>query len=189
MTRRDLESAVGDAWLGFDCGSTTIKAALLDADGNLLYSFYDSNKGDPLTAALGVLKDIYARKHPDLVIRAAAATGYGSALLTAALRLDIDEVETVAHFTAAAFFEPRVSFILDIGGQDIKCMRIRNGVIDRINLNEACSAGCGSFIENFAESLNMPLADFVNEALYAGSPVDLGTRCTVFMNSKVKQAQ
>ncbi len=189
VTRRDLESAVGDAWLGFDCGSTTIKAALLDADGNLLYSFYDSNKGDPLTAALGVLKDIYARKHPDLVIRAAAATGYGSALLTAALRLDIDEVETVAHFTAAAFFEPRVSFILDIGGQDIKCMRIRNGVIDRINLNEACSAGCGSFIENFAESLNMPLADFVNEALYAGSPVDLGTRCTVFMNSKVKQAQ
>lgn len=187
--RRDLAAASGDAWLGFDCGSTTIKAALLDAEGNLLYTFYDSNRGDPLRAALGVLAEIYARKRPDLTIRAAAATGYGSALLTAALRLDADEVETVAHFTAARFFEPRVSFILDIGGQDIKCMRIRNGVIDRINLNEACSAGCGSFIENFAESLNMPLADFVDHALRAASPVDLGTRCTVFMNSKVKQAQ
>ena len=187
--RRDLATAEGDAGLGFDCGSTTIKAALLDADGNLLYSFYDSNKGDPLTAALGVLRDIYSQKRPGLTIRAAAATGYGSALLAAALRLDVDEVETVAHFTAARFFEPRVSFILDIGGQDIKCMRIRNGVIDRINLNEACSAGCGSFIENFAESLNMPLADFVDHALRAASPVDLGTRCTVFMNSKVKQAQ
>ena len=187
--RRDLATSEGDAWLGFDCGSTTIKAALLDADGNLLYSFYDSNKGDPLTAALGVLRDIYSQKRPGLTIRAAAATGYGSALLAAALRLDVDEVETVAHFTAARFFEPRVSFILDIGGQDIKCMRIRNGVIDRINLNEACSAGCGSFIENFAESLNMPLADFVDHALRAASPVDLGTRCTVFMNSNVKQAQ
>ena len=184
-----LEEATGDAWLGFDCGSTTIKAALIDAEGRLLYSFYEANKGDPLTAALGVLAEIYRRKGPGLTIRAAAATGYGSALLSAALRLDVDEVETVAHFTAASFFEPKVSFILDIGGQDIKCMRVRDGAIDRISLNEACSAGCGSFIENFAESLAMPLGDFVTAALAARSPVDLGTRCTVFMNSKVKQAQ
>ncbi|MBD5647128.1 MAG: 2-hydroxyglutaryl-CoA dehydratase [Desulfovibrio sp.] len=184
-----LEEAEGDAWLGFDCGSTTIKAALIDGEGRLLYSFYEANKGDPLSAALGVLAEIYRRKKPGLTIRAAAATGYGSALLTAALRLDVDEVETVAHFTAASFFEPKVSFILDIGGQDIKCMRVREGVIDRISLNEACSAGCGSFIENFAESLAMPLPDFVAAALNARSPVDLGTRCTVFMNSKVKQAQ
>lgn len=184
-----LEEAEGDAWLGFDCGSTTIKAALIDTQGRLLYSFYEANKGDPLTAALGVLAEIYHRKRPGLTLRAAAATGYGSALLTAALHLDADEVETVAHFTAASFFEPQVSFILDIGGQDIKCMRVREGAIDRISLNEACSAGCGSFIENFAESLHMPLADFVAAALAAPSPVDLGTRCTVFMNSKVKQAQ
>ena len=184
-----LEEAEGDAWLGFDCGSTTIKAALIDGEGRLLYSFYEANKGDPLSAALGVLAEIYRRKKPGLTIRAAAATGYGSALLTAALRLDVDEVETVAHFTAASFFEPKVSFILDIGGQDIKCMRVREGVIDRISLNEACSAGCGSFIENFAESLAMPLPEFVAAALSARSPVDLGTRCTVFMNSKVKQAQ
>ena len=184
-----LDEAEGDAWLGFDCGSTTIKAALINAEGKLLYSFYEANKGDPLNAALGVLNAIYRRKKPGLVIRAACATGYGSALLNAALRLDADEVETVAHFAAAAFFEPKVSFILDIGGQDIKCMRVRDGVIDRISLNEACSAGCGSFIENFAESLHMPLSDFVDSALAARSPVDLGTRCTVFMNSKVKQAQ
>ena len=120
VTRLPLEDATGDAWLGFDCGSTTIKAALIDAEGRLLYSFYEANKGDPLTAALGVLADIYRRKRPGLAIRAAAATGYGSALLTAALRLDIDEVETVAHFTAASFFEPKVSFILDIGGQDMR---------------------------------------------------------------------
>jgi len=186
---RDLETATGDAWLGFDSGSTTIKAVLLDATGNILFTFYGPNKGDPLAAALAVLKEIYARKSPELTIKASAATGYGSALLCAALRLDVDEVETVAHFTASRFFEPRVSFILDIGGQDIKCMHISDGVIDRIQLNEACSAGCGSFIENFAESLNMPLADFVREAIAAKAPVDLGTRCTVFMNSKVKQAQ
>lgn len=189
VPQKKLEECSGDAWLGFDSGSTTIKAALIDAEGNLLYSFYGPNKGDPLAAALAILKEINIRKRPDLDIVAAAATGYGSALLAAALRLDIDEVETVAHFKAAHFFEPRVSFILDIGGQDIKCMRIRNGVIQRIQLNEACSAGCGSFIENFAESLGIPLSEFIDEALAAAVPVDLGTRCTVFMNSKVKQAQ
>ncbi len=189
VVRQPLEACCGDAWLGFDSGSTTIKAALIDANGSLLYSSYGPNKGDPLRAAVAILKEIYARKRPGLRIKSACVTGYGSGLLTAGLCADIDEVETVAHFTAARFFEPHVSFILDIGGQDIKCMRIRDGAISRIQLNEACSAGCGSFIENFADSLQMPLPQFVEEALQAKKPVDLGTRCTVFMNSKVKQAQ
>jgi len=184
-----LEEAVGDAWLGFDSGSTTFKAALIDQHGRLLYSSYGSHKADPLGAALRVLREIYTRKQPGLNILSTAVTGYGSGLLMAALRADVDEVETVAHFTGAKFFDPEVSFILDIGGQDIKCMRIRGGVVDRIQLNEACSAGCGSFIENFADSLNMSLGDFVEAALAARRPVDLGTRCTVFMNSKVRQAQ
>ncbi|MDR1659876.1 MAG: 2-hydroxyglutaryl-CoA dehydratase, partial [Desulfovibrio sp.] len=189
VARASLEKSVGEAWLGFDSGSTTIKAVLMDAEGRLVYSWYGANKGEPLAAAIQILKDIYARKNADLVIRAAAVTGYGSALLCAALRTDIDEVETVAHYAAARFFNPDVSFILDIGGQDIKCMRVNGGVITRIQLNEACSAGCGSFIENFADSLQMPLTQFVQAALKARKPVDLGTRCTVFMNSKVKQAQ
>lgn len=186
---KSLEEAAGEAWLGFDSGSTTMKAVLLDADGNILFSSYGPNKGDPLTAAREILTAIYAQKSKDLTIRFAAATGYGSALLSAALGVDIDEVETVAHYKAASYFEPRVSFILDIGGQDIKCLRIKEGAITRIQLNEACSAGCGSFIENFAESLSMPLTDFVETALAAKRPTDLGTRCTVFMNSKVKQVQ
>lgn len=186
---KKLEECSGDAWLGFDSGSTTIKAVLIDRNANILYSSYSSNRGDPLNAAVDILKEIYARKRDNLTIRAAAVTGYGSSLLAAGLGADFDEVETVAHFTAARFFEPKVSFILDIGGQDIKCMWIRNGIISRIQLNEACSAGCGSFIENFAGSLQMPLEEFVEAALRARAPVDLGTRCTVFMNSKVRQAQ
>ncbi len=184
-----LEKYEGDAWLGLDSGSTTIKAALIDGAGRLLYSFYGPNRGDPLSSALEILREIYARRRPGLFIRASAVTGYGSGLLTAGLRADIDEVETVAHYAGARFFLPQVSYVLDIGGQDIKCMRIRGGAIDRIQLNEACSAGCGSFIETFAKSLNMPLEQFVEAALSARAPVDLGTRCTVFMNSKVKQAQ
>ncbi|MBQ7584789.1 MAG: 2-hydroxyacyl-CoA dehydratase [Desulfovibrionaceae bacterium] len=184
-----LEDARGDAWLGFDSGSTTIKAVLIDKDGHILYEYYASNKGDPLKAAQAILSEIYERKSKNLVIKGSGATGYGSGLLAKALRLDVDEVETIAHYTAAAFFEPRVSFILDIGGQDIKCLRVRKEAIDRIALNEACSSGCGSFIENLAESLHIPLKDFVQAALEAKNPVDLGTRCTVFMNSKVKQAQ
>ena len=184
-----LEDAKGRAWLGFDSGSTTIKAVLIDDGGQILYEYYASNRGDPLKAALGVLTEIYRRKSPELTICGAGATGYGSGLLAQALHLDVDEVETVAHYTAAAFFEPRVSFVLDIGGQDIKCLHVRHEAIDRISLNEACSSGCGSFIENFADSLQIPLKDFVAAALRAKSPVDLGTRCTVFMNSKVKQAQ
>ncbi|MDR3176894.1 MAG: acyl-CoA dehydratase activase-related protein [Desulfovibrio sp.] len=189
LARASLEDYSGDAWLGIDSGSTTIKGVLLDAENRLLYSFYGPNQGDPLSAAVAVLKDIYARRAPGMEIRACAVTGYGSGLLAAGIRADIDEVETVAHFTGARFFQPKVSYILDIGGQDIKCMRVRQGAIDRIQLNEACSAGCGSFIETFAKSLDMPLDQFVDEALSAGRPVDLGTRCTVFMNSKVKQAQ
>ncbi|MBQ7738511.1 MAG: 2-hydroxyacyl-CoA dehydratase [Desulfovibrionaceae bacterium] len=189
LTHMLLEDAKGRAWLGFDSGSTTIKAVLIDDAGQILYEYYASNRGDPLKAALAVLAEIYRRKSDDLVIAGSGATGYGSGLLAQALHLDVDEVETVAHYTAAAFFEPRVSFVLDIGGQDIKCLHVRNEAIDRISLNEACSSGCGSFIENFADSLQIPLKDFVIAALQAKTPVDLGTRCTVFMNSKVKQAQ
>lgn len=185
----NLEEAGGPAWLGFDSGSTTLKAVLIDEQGRLIYSWYGSNRGAPLAAAVDIMQDIYRRKPPDLHIRAACATGYGSALLTAALRLDEDEVETVAHFTAARYFDPEVSFILDIGGQDIKCMRTGHGAIERISLNEACSAGCGSFIENFSQSLGISLDEFVHAAISARTPADLGTRCTVFMNSRVKQAQ
>ena len=189
VTLYPLERAHGSAWLGFDSGSTTLKAALIDAKGRLLYSHYGPNQGTPLKAAVKVLEEIYAKKNLDLCIEATAVTGYGSALLKAGLCADIDEVETVSHLTAARFFEPSVSFILDIGGQDIKCMYIKNGVIDQIQLNEACSAGCGSFLENFSASLGISLPGFVELAMNAQSPVDLGTRCTVFMNSKVKQAQ
>jgi predicted CoA-substrate-specific enzyme activase len=189
LPRASLEDCAGDAWLGMDSGSTTIKAVLLDDQKRLLYSFYGPNQGEPLQSAAAVLRDIYARSGRGMKIRACAVTGYGSGLLAAGLRADIDEVETVAHFTGARFFRPEVSYILDIGGQDIKCMRVRSGSIDRIQLNEACSAGCGSFVETFARSLGMPLDRFVEEALRARKPVDLGTRCTVFMNSKVKQAQ
>ena len=189
VTHYPLEQSSGSAWLGFDSGSTTLKATLIDEKGRLLYSYYGPNLGNPLSAAVRVLEEIYARKMPDLEIKGTAVTGYGSALLSAGLLADFDEVETVAHLTAARFFEPDVDFILDIGGQDIKCLYIRHGAIDQIQLNEACSAGCGSFLENFAASLNISLADFVDLALSAEKPVDLGTRCTVFMNSKVKQAQ
>ena len=184
-----LEEYEGPAFLGIDSGSTTIKAVLIDNQSRLLYSYYGANNGDPFTIALKILKEIYSRKKESLYIHAAAATGYGSALLKAGLKLDIDEVETVAHCTAATFFAPKATFVLDIGGQDIKCMSLKNGAIEQIGLNEACSAGCGSFIENFAKSLNMELPKFVESALTAKNPVDLGTRCTVFMNSKVKQAQ
>lgn len=185
----ELEKASGKAWLGIDSGSTTIKAVLIDENGRILYSHYNSNKGEPLLSAVAILKEIYERKQPTLKIVSSCVTGYGSALLSSALRIAHDEVETIAHFSAARFFEPDVSFILDIGGQDIKCMKIKNGRIVSIQLNEACSAGCGSFIENFADSLKIPLSRFVELALDAQNPVDLGTRCTVFMNSKVKQVQ
>lgn len=187
--RASLEEHRGDVFLGFDMGSTTTKAVCVDAEGRILHTFYGSNQGAPLQVAIGILRDIYARLPEGARIAASGVTGYGSALVRAALGVDLEEVETVAHWTAARFFLPHVTYVLDIGGQDIKCLHIRDGIIDRIQLNEACSSGCGSFVETFAASLNMALPEFVEQALHAPRPIDLGTRCTVFMNSRVKQAQ
>jgi predicted CoA-substrate-specific enzyme activase len=189
VKRRELSSFQGNCYLGIDAGSTTTKAALIDEDGNLLYSFYGSNGGSPLKSALKILKDLYSKLPLGAKLRNSAVTGYGEGLIKAALSVDIGEVETVAHYKAAEFFYPGVDFILDIGGQDMKCLKIKNGVIDSIMLNEACSSGCGSFIETFAHSLNMEVKDFAEAALHSKKPVDLGSRCTVFMNSKVKQSQ
>lgn len=187
--RADITTASGDLFLGFDIGSTTFKAALVDRHGCIYYSHYSNSQGNPLQLAVSVLKDIYVRLPDTARIVYSGATGYGGGLIKSALHLDIEEVETIAHYQAARHLYPKVSFILDIGGQDMKCLHVHNGVIDRIMLNEACSAGCGVFIETFAKSLGMDSAAFAREALLAEHPVDLGSRCTVFMNSKVKQAQ
>ena len=187
--RADISTARGELFLGFDIGSTTFKAALIDRHGCIYYSHYGNSQGNPLALAVSVLKDIYAQLPQGANIAHTGATGYGGGLIKAALHLDIEEVETIAHYQAARHLFPKVSFILDIGGQDMKCLHVNNGVIDRIMLNEACSAGCGVFIETFAKSLGMNSGSFAQEALLAAYPVDLGSRCTVFMNSKVKQAQ
>ncbi|MCR5509252.1 MAG: 2-hydroxyacyl-CoA dehydratase [Lachnospiraceae bacterium] len=179
----------GKCFLGIDAGSTTTKAALVSEDGSLLYSFYSNNNGNPLATTIRAVKEIYSLLPPGASIVHSCSTGYGEALIKAALMLDDGEVETVAHYYAAAFFEPGVDCILDIGGQDMKCIKIKNKTVDSVLLNEACSSGCGSFIETFAKSLNYSVTDFAKEALFAEHPIDLGTRCTVFMNSKVKQAQ
>ena len=179
----------GNVFLGIDAGSTTTKTAVIAEDGTLLYSFYSSNNGDPLATAIQSLNEIYTIMPEDTTIVRTCSTGYGEALIKAALNLDEGEVETVSHYFAAAFFDPEVECILDIGGQDMKCIKIKNGTVDSVQLNEACSSGCGSFIETFAKSLNYSVVDFASEALFAPHPIDLGTRCTVFMNSKVKQAQ
>lgn len=179
----------GKAFLGIDSGSTTTKVALIGEKGELLYDFYGNNKGDPLNIIKDVLQTVYQQLPAGVTIAKVATTGYGEHLIKAAFRADIGEVETVAHYKAAEFLLPGVEFILDIGGQDMKCLYVRDGVINSIILNEACSAGCGSFIEMFSRSLNLPVADFSRRALLAKRPMDLGTRCTVFMNSKVKQAQ
>ncbi len=184
-----LEDYHGKAYLGIDAGSTTTKIALVGEDGSLLYSFYSNNDGSPLKTAIRSLKEIYSILPADVSIVRSCSTGYGEALLKAAFLLDDGEVETVAHYYAAAFFDPDVDCILDIGGQDMKCIKIKNQTVDSVMLNEACSSGCGSFIETFAKSLNYSVQDFAKEALFAPHPIDLGTRCTVFMNSKVKQAQ
>jgi predicted CoA-substrate-specific enzyme activase len=184
-----LESYEGNCYLGVDAGSTTTKVALIDEDGNLLYSFYSSNNGSPLATTIKAIKEIYSKLSPKAKIVSSCSTGYGEALIKAALMLDDGEVETVSHFYAAAFFDPDVDCIIDIGGQDMKCIKIKNQTVDSVQLNEACSSGCGSFIETFAKSLNYSVEDFAKEALFAKHPIDLGTRCTVFMNSKVKQAQ
>ncbi|MGF0017063.1 acyl-CoA dehydratase activase-related protein [Sporofaciens sp. SGI.106] len=186
---KDLASYHGKAFLGIDAGSTTTKAALVGEDGTLLYSFYHNNDGDPLGTTITAIKDIYSQLPEDVEIVHSCSTGYGEALIKAALMLDEGEVETVSHYYAASFFEQDVDCILDIGGQDMKCIKIKNQTVDSVQLNEACSSGCGSFIETFAKSLNYTVEDFAHEALFAKNPIDLGTRCTVFMNSKVKQAQ
>lgn len=186
---KDLASYRGNCFLGIDAGSTTTKVALVAEDGSLLYSFYSSNDGSPLKTAIRSIKEIYKLLPQNVHIVRSCSTGYGEALLKSAFLLDDGEVETVAHYNAAAFFNPNVDCILDIGGQDMKCIKIKNQTVDSVQLNEACSSGCGSFIETFAKSLNYSVEEFAKAALFANHPIDLGTRCTVFMNSKVKQAQ
>lgn len=189
VKKGDLSSYSGSAYLGIDAGSTTTKTALIDEDGNLLYSSYGSNMGNPLESTIQALKDMYGKLNSKTKIVNSTVTGYGENLLKAALKVDIGEVETIAHYKAANFFLPGVDFVLDIGGQDMKSLKVKNGVIESVMLNEACSSGCGSFIEIFARSLNMDVQEFAKAATVSMCPVDLGTRCTVFMNSRVKQAQ
>ncbi len=185
----DADAYHGDAYLGIDAGSTTTKLVLITPDGGMLYTYYASNGGNPVAVVLEQLKEIYSRFGDRIIIKGSAATGYGEDLIKNAFNIDFGLVETVAHYDAAAHFNPQVDFIIDIGGQDMKCFKIRNGAIDSILLNEACSSGCGSFIETFAKALDYSIADFAKIGLFAEKPVDLGSRCTVFMNSSVKQAQ
>ena len=189
VTQGDLSKYEGDCFLGIDAGSTTTKLALVGDDGTLLYSFYSNNNGSPIETTKRAVKEIRDLLPPAAHIVRSCSTGYGESLLKSALMLDEGEVETIAHYYAASFFEPEVDCILDIGGQDMKCIKIRNHTVDNVLLNEACSSGCGSFIETFANSLNYSVKDFAQVALSAKHPVDLGSRCTVFMNSNVKQAQ
>lgn len=189
VKKGNLENYKGKAFLGIDAGSTTTKIALINENGELIYSLYESNEGNPLKKVIQMLKDLYSKLPKEVEIVNATVTGYGEALIKSALHIDIGEIETIAHYKAAEYFLPGVNFILDIGGQDMKCLKIKNGTIDSILLNEACSSGCGSFIETFAKSLNMKIEDFAKEAVKSKAPVDLGSRCTVFMNSRVKQSQ
>ena len=189
VKKGELSTYKGNCYLGIDAGSTTTKTALVGEDGTLLYSFYSNNNGNPLATTIRSIQEIYSLLPEDAHIAWSCSTGYGEALIKAALLLDEGEVETVSHYYAAAFFDPDVDCILDIGGQDMKCIKIKNHSVDSVQLNEACSSGCGSFIETFAKSLNYSVQDFAKAALFAQHPIDLGTRCTVFMNSKVKQAQ
>lgn len=187
--RGDIEKASGPVFLGLDVGSTTIKAVVTDENDEIIYSYYGKNEGSPITRGISILKDLYSKLPEGAFIANACTTGYGELLLKKAFRINEGEIETIAHYKAANHFSPNVDFIIDIGGQDMKCMKIKNGVIESIMLNEACSSGCGSFIQTFAESLGLDTESFSKEALKSENPVDLGTRCTVFMNSRVKQAQ
>ena len=189
VKKGDLLSYKGKAYLGIDAGSTTTKVALINEKKELIYSFYENNDGDPLKKVISILNNLYEIIPNDVEIVNSAVTGYGESLIKTALHIDIGEIETMAHYKAAKYFLPEVNFILDIGGQDMKSMGIKNGTIDSILLNEACSSGCGSFIEGFAKSLGMDVKEFAKEGLFSKAPVDLGSRCTVFMNSRVKQAQ
>jgi len=185
----DIRTYTGPAWLGLDAGSTTTKLALITENGGLLYTYYHSNQGNPVAIVLDQLRKIYDMCGDRITIKGAAVTGYGEDLIKNAFSCDLGLVETMAHYKAAAHFEPDVDFIIDIGGQDMKCFKIRNGAVDSIMLNEACSSGCGSFIETFAKALGYNIADFAKLGLFTQKPVNLGSRCTVFMNSSVKQAQ
>ena len=189
VRRETLSQYSGDCFLGIDAGSTTTKAALIGSEGQLLFSYYANNQGNPIQAAMDAMEQLRRELPPTAKIVRSCSTGYGEALLKSAFSLDEGEVETIAHCTAAAFFDPEVDCVLDIGGQDMKCIKLRGQMVDTVLLNEACSSGCGSFIENFANSLGYTAEGFAKEALFAKNPVDLGTRCTVFMNSNVKQAQ
>ena len=189
VPKGDLASYRGRVFIGIDAGSTTMKAAVVGEDGELLYTWYGNNRGDVLGTARTIMDDIYDKLPEGCAIGHVTTTGYGEALLIEALRADSGEIETVAHLRGAKAFVPDVEFILDIGGQDMKCLRVRNGVIEHIMLNEACSSGCGSFIESFADSMGLTVQEFAKAAMGAEKPVDLGSRCTVFMNSRVKQAQ
>ncbi|MDE6617697.1 MAG: 2-hydroxyacyl-CoA dehydratase [Clostridiales bacterium] len=185
----DVKNHKGPTFLGIDAGSTTTKVALIDSDGGLLYSWYGSNSGDPLASVTEIIKQIYDILPEDAYIGYGTITGYGESLIKTALNLDNGEIETMAHLTASQTILPGVDFLLDIGGQDMKCLRIKDGVITDILLNEACSSGCGSFIETFARAIGMNAERFAKVGLDSAAPVDLGSRCTVFMNSRVKQAQ
>ena len=189
VAKKSLQEVKGFCFLGIDAGSTTTKLALIDEEGNLVYSHYGSNEGNPLKSTSDALTKLYQSIPSEAKIGCSVVTGYGEALIKAALRVDHGEIETVAHHKGAEYFLPGVDFILDVGGQDMKCMQIKDGVINNIMLNEACSSGCGSFIETLAESLGITLQEFVQKGLFSPTPVDLGTRCTVFMNSKIKQVQ
>ena len=183
------EHREGDCFLGIDAGSTTIKAVVLDGRGRIVWEHYAGNEGDPVTAAVEILRRIH-REMPDGVrIVRSCVTGYGESLVKAALRIDEGVVETMAHYRAAAYLNPGVTSVIDIGGQDMKYLRIKGDAIDSISVNEACSAGCGSFLQTFARSMGLEIGEFAEAALHAERPVDLGSRCTVFMNSSVKQAQ
>lgn len=185
----DIAEYKGDAYLGVDAGSTTTKIVLITPDGGILYQKYSSNSGNAVPIVRQAIIDIYEAAGDRIAIRGSAVTGYGEELIQNAFRLDFGLVETVAHFTAAKYFMPNVDFIIDIGGQDMKCFKLKNNAVDSIMLNEACSSGCGSFLETFATALGYSVEEFAKLGLFAKTPVDLGSRCTVFMNSSVKQAQ
>lgn len=189
VPRADINAYSGDAWLGIDCGSTTTKLVLIGENCGILYTYYDSNRGNPVEIVRSQLEKIYSLCGERIKIRASAVTGYGEELICHGFGVDNGIVETIAHYTAARHFDPDVDFILDIGGQDIKCFKVKNRSIDSIMLNEACSSGCGSFLETFARSMGYTVEEFASLGLFGKSPVDLGSRCTVFMNSSVKQAQ
>jgi len=189
VNEKSLEGFSGNCYLGIDAGSTTTKLVLINEENEILYSLYRNNNGNPLTSVIEMLKELYKVLPETAKLRFSGVTGYGEKLIQTGLNIDLNEIETIAHYTAAKQFEPEVSSIIDIGGQDMKYIKIKDDTIDNIMLNEACSSGCGSFLETFAKSLDITIQDFVKEAIESKTPVDLGSRCTVFMNSKIKQAQ